>query len=372
MKKIFLTHKNDETRVAVFEDDEFADFYVSKFAEPNLKGNIYKGIVKKNLPGMNSAFVDIGRDKNVFLRLNSGQKVSPGQSVLLQIDKNSTDFKSPRATLNVDLPGRNLVLMPTSNYIGVSRKVLPEEKIKLYEIAKKIRPPKTGILMRTAAADCPEEILISEVEYLQKLWAKINERFSKRKPPALLYDDNDFVAKIIREEFSKDTEIFLIDNVKIFNHAVEIANEFYPELSEKISHYEGILPMFEEFEIEKEIAKLSEREVPLPSGGVIVIDKTEALTVIDVNSGKFFGETDKEKTVYETNTEAAEIILKQIRLRDPGGIIIVDFIDMIDEEQKESLLELLRETARRDKSRTKIVDITPLGLVEITRKKRDL
>ena len=226
--------------------------------------------------------------------------------------------------------------------------------------------------MRTAAADCPEEILISEVEYLQKLWAKINERFSKRKPPALLYDDNDFVAKIIREEFSKDTEIFLIDNVKIFNHAVEIANEFYPELSEKISHYEGILPMFEEFEIEKEIAKLSEREVPLPSGGFIVIDKTEALTVIDVNSGKFFGETDKEKTVYETNTEAAEIILKQIRLRDPGGIIIVDFIDMIDEEQKESLLELLRETARRDKSRTKIVDITPLGLVEITRKKRDL
>ncbi len=370
LKKIFLSHKNDLTRAAVFEGGELEYFYTSGLENPNLIGNVYKGTVKSILPGLSAAFVDIGRAENVFLRLHSDEKISIGQSVLLQIEKNSTDFKAPRAGLKINLPARHIVLMPETKYIGISGKLSPEEKSRLYKVAKKICPPGTGIIMRTAAADCPEEILSAEVECLQRLWETLKERFSKRKPPALIYDDNDLAVKIIREELSEDTEIFLIDNVKIFNRAVEIAEKFYPEFVDKIKHYKDLPPLFEKFGIEKELAATKNREVALPSGGFIIIDKTEALTVIDVNSGKFFDE-DKEETIFKTNMEAAKMILRQIQLRDIGGIIIVDFADMIDPERQNFLLEFLREGARKDRSKLKIVDITKLGLVEMTRKKRD-
>ena len=250
--------------------------------------------------------------------------------------------------------------MPTLGYIGVSNKIRGVERERLHALAKKIRPTDAGIIVRTAAEGCDEETLLNDLAQLQKLWAKILERYSKRKPPALLYTDNDLIEKLIREEFTDDTEI-IVDNVKIFRRLTELVPE------EKISFYDGSAQIFEAFGVEEELDKLNRRELTLPGGGQIVFDKTEALTAIDVNTGKFIGRNDFDETILKTNLEAAELILKQLKLRDLGGIIIVDFIDMESDAHKKILMDFLRERAQLDRNKTKIVDMTPLGLVEITR-----
>ena len=357
MKKILISHKNGTTCAAVLIDNELDAFYSSSDNNPQLVGNIYKGRVQNFLPGMRAAFIEIGRDKNVFLQTNSPQKFSAGQSVLIQIEKEAEGLKGARATLNISLAGRVLIFLPTLNYVGVSNKIRGSERERLHGLAKKIRPKGTGLIVRTAAQGCDENILLDDLADLQSRWEKISERFLKRKPPALLYSDNDLLEKIIRDEFTPNDEL-VVDNLKIYRRLNELSN---------VTFYEGAAQIFETFGLTEEIANLSKRELPLPSGGRIVIDKTEALIAIDVNTGKFIGRTNFDETILKTNLEAAELILKQLRLRNLGGIIVVDFIDMDSDAHKKTLMNFLRETAQRDRNKTKIIDMTPLGLVEITR-----
>ena len=357
MKKILISHKGGMTCAAVLVDKELEAFYSSRDDNPQLVGNIYKGRVQNFLPGMRAAFIEIGRDRNVFLQTNSPQKFSAGQSVLIQIEKDAEGSKGARATLNVSLAGRVLIFLPTLNYVGVSNKIQGSERERLHALAKKIRPKGAGLIVRTAAEGCDENILLDDLAELQSRWEKIFERYKKRKPPALLYSDNDLIEKIIRDEFTPDAEL-IVDNLKIYRRLGELPN---------VTFYEGAAQIFETFGLTEEIADLSKRELPLPSGGQIVIDKTEALTAIDVNTGKFIGRTNFDETILKTNLEAAELILRQLRLRNLGGIIIVDFIDMESDAHKKTLMNFLREAAQRDRNKTKIIDMTPLGLVEITR-----
>ena len=367
MKEIFVNHRENKTQIAVREGGELSAYYSSQEDNPSIAGNIYKGRVQNIFPGMNAAFADIGRDKNVFFQFGSKQNIHANQSVILQVEKDATDRKNPRATLNISLAGQNLILLPLENYVGVSQKIFGSEKTRLLELAKKIRPPQVGVIVRTMANGIDEETFSAEFEKLLQLWNHIKERGEKRKPPALLFSDNDLIQKVIRTEFF-DADIFLSDNLKIHRQAVELVKENFPELVDRVKFYDGDEKIFEHFGVDKEVKILGEREVKLPSGGFIVIDKTEALTAVDVNTGNFFGTDKLADTVYKTNLEAAKIILKQIRLRDICGIIIVDFIDMSDVSRREKLLEVLRDGARLDKNKTKIVDMTPLGLVEITRR----
>lgn len=354
MKKIIISHKLGSTCVVVVEGGKVSAIYNDS---SQLVGNIYKGRVENFLPGMQAAFVDIGRDKNVFLQFSAKQKFSVGQSVLIQIDKDECGSKGARATLNVSLPGRLLIFLPTLGYVSVSNKIHGDERERLHKLAKKIRPKGSGLIVRTSAAGCDEETLLGDLEQLQRLWLKILERNVKRKPPALLYDANDLIEKIIRNEYTADTEL-IVDNLKLYRRLVELASN--------VKLYEGSAQIFEAFGVAAELAKINQRELSLPSGGQIVIDKTEALTAIDVNTSKFIGH-DFDETILKTNLEAAELILKQLRLRDIGGIIIVDFIDMDSPKHKQTLMNFLRERAALDRNRIKIVDMTPLGLVEITR-----
>lgn len=358
MKRIIISHKLGETSAVVIEDAQVNAIHFSREDSPRLVGNIYKGRVKNVLPGMQAAFVDIGRDKNVFLQFSASKKFSVGQNVLIQIEKEEIGAKCARATLNIGLAGRLLIFLPTLGYIGVSSKIRGAERQRLHALAKKIRPIDSGLIVRTAAAGCNEEFLLDDLENLLKRWAKICERNSKKKAPALLYSDNDLIEKILRDDFTFDTEI-IVDNLKIYRRLIENVDN--------VTFYEGSEPIFEKFGVAEEIFKINQRELSLPSGGQIVIDKTEALTAIDVNTGKFIGDKNFDETILKTNMEAAELILKQLKLRDLGGIIIVDFIDMDSDAHKKTLMNFLRERAAFDRNKTKIVDMTPLGLVEITR-----
>ena len=254
MKKIIVSHKGGETCAAVLIDKELVAIYSSRNDNPQLVGNIYKGRVQSFLPGMQAAFIDIGRDKNVFLQTSSPQKFSVGQNVLIQIEKEAVGLKGARATLNISLAGRVLIFLPTLNYVGVSNKIHGVEKERLHALAKKIRPSGTGLIIRTAAEGCDENILLNDLAELQKLWEKISERYSKRKPPALLYSDNDLIEKIIRDEFAPDVEI-VVDNLKIYRRLVELAPDA------KIIFYEDSAQIFESFGLTEEINNLNRREL---------------------------------------------------------------------------------------------------------------
>ncbi|MBR2775415.1 MAG: Rne/Rng family ribonuclease [Selenomonadaceae bacterium] len=360
MRKIIISQRRGTTLAVVIQGDEVSAIYSAQDTKPQLVGNIYKGRVKNFLPGMQAAFVDIGRDRNVFLQFNRKQRLSVGQSVLIQIDKDEGLTKGARATLNISLAGRLMIFLPTLGYIGVSNKIGGDERQRLHQLARKIRPKESGLILRTAAQGCSEEDLLGDLANLQALWSKIVERNSKRKPPALLHSD-DLIDKLLRNEYAAGNEL-IVDNVKLYRRLVSLVSN--------VKLYDGSAQIFEAFGVSEELAKINQRELSLPSGGQIVIDKTEALTAIDVNTGKFIGRDDFEETILKTNLEAAELILKQLRLRDLGGIIVVDFIDMDSTAHKNTLMNFLRERAALDGNKTKIVDMTPLGLVEITRHSR--
>ena len=359
MRKIILSHKLGETSAVIVSGSEVEAIRFAREDSPRLVGNIYKGRVKNFLPGMQAAFVDIGREKNSFLQFNAKQKFSVGQSVLIQIDKDETGAKGARSTLNISLAGRLTIYLPTLGYVGVSNKIRGAARERLHAFAKKIRPKNAGIIVRTAAEDCAEEEILDDFNALTEKWNEIRARCAKCKPPALLHDANDLIEKILLD-FGADSQ-FVTDNLKIYRRLKNLVDE------KQIDFYEGTAPIFEAFGVNEELERINLRELDLPSGGRIVIDKTEALTAVDVNTGKFIGDTNLDDTVLRTNLEAAELILKQLRLRDLGGIIIVDFIDMNSETHKNFLMNCLRELAALDSSKTKIIDMTPLGLVEITR-----
>lgn len=382
MKSILVNIVPEETRMAMLEDDELLAVEVERPSHSHLVGNIYKGHVQNVLPGMQAAFVDIGNEKNAFLYIGDGMpadaiqsmpvhaRIHIGQNLPVQIVKDAIGTKGPRATTHLSLPGRNVVLMPTAAYIGLSRRIEDEaERNRLKAIAEKICPPGMGLIVRTAAAGQTEENLAEDVRYLVKLWESLMARNKLLPAPALLYRDADLIIRIVRDSLTKAVDRMIIDDAAVYRRVVELLQYISPELVGRVQLYEEKTALFKKYHIDDELEKLGDREVALKSGGFIVIDKTEALTVIDVNTGKYVGRANLADTVYHTNMEAAMEILKQIRLRDIGGIIVIDFIDMDMAEQKENLLEFMRGQVKRDRTKTNIVDITSLGLVEITRKK---
>mgnify|MGYP003308288990 CR=1 FL=1 len=382
MKAIIVNVMPEETRMAVVENDELQILEVERPSHSHLVGNIYKGQVQNVLPGMQAAFVDIGTGKNAFLYIGDGlpkealsmirpaERIHVGQGLPVQIVKDASGMKGPRATTHLSLPGRHVVLMPTAAYIGISRRIASEEeRSRLHEIAQRICPEGMGLIVRTVAEGQTENVLKADVEYLVRLWQSVQARAKLPPAPSLLYRDADLVIRMVRDSFTEEVDCLIVDEREAYRRIVDLVKCLSPNLAERVKLHEEKTPVFRKYRIEEEIERIGAREVELESGGFIVIDKTEALTVIDVNTGKYVGKSNLGETVYRTNLEAAAEILKQIRLRDIGGIILIDFIDMEKECQKEELLEFLRSHAKEDKTKTSIVDITPLGLVEMTRKK---
>ena len=368
--------------MAIVEGTELLAVEVERDSHSHLVGNIYKGQIQNVLPGMQAAFVDIGTGKNAFMYIGNGvagdeanrvmpqEKIHIGQKLPVQITKDAIGSKGPRATTHLSLPGRNVVLMPNAPYIGISRRIDNEaERERLHQLARELCPEGMGLIVRTVAVGKEKAALEADVKYLTRLWESLKARNRLSAAPVQLYRDADLIIRIVRDYLTDDVERLIVDDSSVYRRVVELLDYILPERTVRVELYEGHQPLFREYHIDEEMEKLGERVIELSSGGSIVIDRTEALTVIDVNTGKYIGHSNLAETVYRTNLEAAAEILKQLRLRDIGGIIIVDFIDMDTDDRKEELLEYLRENVKYDRTKTNIVDITSLGLVEITRKK---
>lgn len=379
VKTIVVNMVPEETRMALLEDGLLAEVVVERTDSGHIVGNIYKGKIQNVLPGMQAIFVDIGRDKNGFLYTgdlpaesqpggNAGFTV--GRDITVQVTKDAFGTKGPRLTTHLTLPGRYVVLMPTVEFSGVSRRIASEEeRRRLREVADKVRPKGMGIIIRTIAEGKSEEDLIRDVEYLVNLWNALEARAKRANAPMLLYRDVDLVIRLVRDYLSADVAKFIIDNREACGRVNDLLKYTSPELVDRLELYEGAEDVFSCHGIDAELDKLQERRVWLKCGGYLVIDRTEALTVIDVNTGRFVGRTALGDTVFQANLEAAEEIARQIRLRDIGGIIIIDFIDMEKEEHQQAVLAALEEALKKDRTKTSVLGITRLGLVEMTRKK---
>ncbi|SDF21450.1 Rne/Rng family ribonuclease [Sporolituus thermophilus] len=373
-KTIIASIMPEESRMALVEDGEPVEYVLERGATGHLVGNIYKGKVKNVLPGMQAAFIDIGGDKNAYLYVenvdaNEG-RLTVGQDILIQIVKDASGSKGPRATTGLMLPGRYAVLAPYADGTGVSRRIEDEaERQRLRQLADKVKPEGMGVIVRTAAAGCSETELARDVEYLYNLWAALAARAKRSPAPTLLYRDVDLAIRIVRDYLDDDVTEVVIDNRDAYGRVCDLLQHLAPAALAKVKFYEDPEDVFVHYGIAADLSRLLKREVELACGGFLVIDQTEALTVIDVNTGRFVGDTSLGDTVFRVNMEAAAEIARQLRLRDIGGIIIVDFIDMAKEEHKQTVLAFLAEKMRQDRTRSKILGLTSLGLVEITRKK---
>lgn len=380
-KTIIANIMAEETRMALVENGHLAEVSVERSESGHIVGNIYKGKVKNILPGMQAAFVDIGRDKNAFLYLGDlpravsdsvGQhpNVTAGQEIVVQIVKDAMGTKGPRVTTQITLPGRFVVLMPTVDYIGISRRIASEaERERLKQVAENVRPQGMGLIVRTVAQGKSEDDIAKDIAYLLNFWNALTARAKRSAVPALLFRDVDLVIRIVRDYLSPDVAEFILDSREAYGRVCDLLNFSSPELVQRVQLYQGAEDIFSFYNIAEEIEQLAKRKIWLKCGGYIVIDHTEALTVIDVNTGKFVGRTSLSETVFQTNLEAAAEIARQIRLRDIGGIIIIDFIDMDKEEQKKAVLAALEQKVKEDRTKTSILGLTSLGLVEMTRKK---
>ena len=388
--------RTEATQIAVLEGRSLIEHYVSRPSDDatQIHGNIYIGRVQNVLPGMEAAFVDIGTPKNAVLYrgdvqydaedVDSGGKsgsnkdsnvrieqlLRPGQTVLCQVTKNPMGTKGARLTQEVSLAGRFVVLIPNSSTYGISKRLSDEERKRLRRILDEVRPPGQGLIVRTAAEGATPEELRRDVERLLRQWSQIESLAARSNAPALLYREPPLAVRVIREEFNKDYRGVLIDDVELHREVHEYVAALIPELADRIELYDDpSLPIFERQHVHEQLHKALDRKVWLPSGGSLIIERTEALTVIDVNTGKNVGSSNLEETVYRNNLEAAEEIARQLRLRDIGGIIVIDFIDMEIRKNREAVLKLFKDCLARDKTRTQVFDISELGLVEMTRKR---
>jgi len=393
-KEIVVDVNRDQIRLAVLEDRELVEIYVEKINNERVVGNIYKGKVANVLPGMQAAFVDIGLGKNTFLyagdinlnlessgpeddefieglkRVSIKDMLKVGQDVLVQVVKEPIGTKGARVSTNVTIPGRYVVLMPTVDYVGISRRIEREdERSRLKSLAENIRPAHMGVIVRTVAEGIGKDELKADMDFLKKQWDDIIQAQKRCNSPKLIYKDMNLIARIVRDIFTPEISKFYINSSYEYEKVQELVSALSPALKDRVVFYRGQEEIFEYFHIEPEIDRALHRKVWLQCGGYIVIDRTEALTAIDVNTGKFVGSVDLEDTVLKTNLEAAQEIARQLRLRDIGGIIIIDFIDMISQEHQKMVLSALAESLKRDRTRAHILGLTQLGLVEITRKK---
>jgi ribonuclease G len=388
--EILISSDPWENRVAILEDKVLAELYIER--EEKVIGSIYKGKVQNVLPGMGASFVDIGLGRNAFLYvddinktpLNIGdveitqgrsgwtisEKVNRGDDVLVQIVKEPRGLKGARISTNISLPGRYLILMPTGKYSGVSRKIgTAEERNRLKAVMKRIRPEGMATVVRTAAAGVSEAELIADLGVLIRMWHGILEMYKRAASPALLHKDMNLVYKAARDFISADVDKVLIDNEEEYRKVQSFLQLLGPQYLDRVSYYPGGSALFADYKIDEELQRLMKPKINLPSGGSIVIETTEALTVIDVNSGKFTGGKNLEDTIVKTNIEAAAEIARQVRLRDIGGMIVCDFIDMGSEGARNKVIGVLEEGLRRDRTRATIQSFSNLGLLEFTRKR---
>lgn len=385
IRDILVDVRPDETRIAVVEDGEPVEIYIETAGNEKLAGNIYRGKVERVLPGMQSAFVDIGTGKNAFLYaddiMNENHKnpaqdariedlISQGQEITVQVIKEEIENKGPRVTTNITLPGRIVVLTPVTPGIGVSKKIkCPDEKERLRQLAANLCPDGMGIVVRTAAEGLDSEELESDIKNLLNLWKNISDKEKKGAVPRCLYSESGVIYKLVRDHIDSGLHRLIINDRSEYEKLLEHIAIAAPGMQTKIEYFCKDYDMFEYYHIDSAISKALARKVWLKSGGYLIFDKTEALTVIDVNTGKYVGKDTLEETMIRTNEEAALTIAKQIRLRNISGIILIDFIDMKESSHKERLLSVLREAVQADSSKVVVVGMTSLGLVEMTRKK---
>lgn len=386
-KEIIIRAESDETMVGVIEDRRLVELYIDRVDEERLTGNIYKGVVENVLPGMQAAFVDIGLSKNSFLYirevlpktqneeedLTSDVEITDllkkNQEILIQIVKEPTPTKGARVTTHLTLAGRYLVLMPTVSYIGISRRIEDEEeRDRLVSLAEKICPQDMGIIVRTVAYGAKEEDLLSDLKWLKGVWSKIVNKSVRSGGPKLIYKDLDLLSSIMRDQVTEDVDKIIVNSEETYKAVME-SLQFLPSEYKKRVIVRDMLEVFKEYDLINEIKTAGTRKAWLKNGGHIIIDNTEALTAIDVNTGKYVGTTNLEDTVVNANLEAVEEIVRQIRLRNIGGIIIIDFIDMEKIEDRERVINALAEELKKDRVKTNILGLTQLGLLEMTRKK---
>ncbi len=384
-----------ENRVALIEGGRLAEMSVERTGGESVMGNIYLGRVDAVVAGMQAAFVNIGMNKNAFLfagdfqmdktdfgkdenevrehfkNLKIQKMLKVGQEVLVQIVKLPGGDKGPRISSHITLPGRLCVLLPTVAYTGISRRIADDnERDRLREMADRLRPEGMGIIVRTLAEGVSEEELNEDIQSLKREWDAISRRAKCAKPPLLLHTDCDLVSRTVRDYLNENVSKMIFENSDAYTKGLEAAKMYAPNLADKIELDKGEIPLFTRYSVNSQLTKALSRRVWLKSGGYLIFDKTEALTVIDVNTGKYVGKSSLSETVFSINMEAAVEIAAQLRLRDLGGIIIVDFIDMDTREQKEKLLELLQAELKKDRTHTNLIGLTGLGLVELTRKRR--
>ena len=384
-RSMVVRQRKDRTQIAVLEDGVLVEHYVNRSSHQSYVGNVYLGKVQNVLPSMEAAFVDVGKGRNAVLyagevnfdvsglegqpkRIESALKA--GQSVIVQVTKDPVGHKGARLTSQVSLPGRYLVYVPGASMTGISRKLPDTERNRLKQILKKVMPENAGVIVRTAAEGAAEEELSRDVARLTAQWEAIEKKAKTASAPALLYGEPDLTIRVIRDVFNEDFNKLVVSGDEAWDVVDEYVEYVAPHLAPRLSRWQGDRDAFAEYRIDEQLAKALERKVWLPSGGSLVIDKTEAMTVVDVNTGKFTGQGGNlEETVTRNNLEAAEELVRQLRLRDVGGIIVIDFIDMVLESNRELVLRRLLECLARDRTKHQVAEVTSLGLVQMTRKR---
>ena len=411
-REILMNTTARETRVAILEDDVLVELMVDRPDAARMVGDIYKGRVEAVLPGIQAAFVDIGTEKAAFLHVSDvavedddedeepgaststgddeeagangggggrGRRALPpiqdivkkGQELLVQVSKEPISTKGPRVTAHISLPGRFVVYMPGSDHVGVSRKIEDrEERARLRAMARESLPPKSGgVIVRTVGEELTRETFERELKSLIGLWKQMQKKAARSRAPAAVHREAKLVAGIIRDLFSQKVDSLIVDSQQVFDDVRVYLEQVDPSLIERVKLYTDPKPLFDAYDIESEIRDAFQRRVNLPSGGYIIVEPTEALVSIDVNTGRYTGKKDPEKTIFKTNVDAAREIARQVRLRDVGGIIVCDFIDMETKANREKVLQELRQHLARDRARTKAFQVSELGLIEMTRQR---
>ncbi|MBI4370702.1 MAG: Rne/Rng family ribonuclease [Elusimicrobia bacterium] len=382
-REVLANTSFEETRIAIIENGRLAELHWERKSAQNIVGNIYKGTVENVLPGISSAFVSIGFEKNAYLYISDvlGEKGAPidqtlkkGQSVMVQVAKEAISTKGPKVTMDVTLPGRYLVFTPNQQYVGISKHISdPEERRRLEAIVDRLVAGHLGgkgVVVRTEAEGASEADLEREVKYLLNLWQQIRKRFEEKPAPALLHQDLGLALQIARDILSEQVYVYMLDSKETHKEVLDFVEGFAPELKDRVRLYEAKTPIFQAFNLEKGIAGIRETKVPLPNGGSIVIQEAESLCAIDVNTGRFTGSKSQEETVTQTNVEAAQEVARQIRLRNIGGIIVVDFIDMRKASNRAKVMEAFASACRSDRAKIRLLPITRLGLIELTRERK--
>ncbi|MGE0086319.1 MAG: ribonuclease E/G [Desulfococcaceae bacterium] len=408
-RKLVINVSNHETRVALLEEGTIAELFIERKDDSDIAGNIYKGRVQRVLPGMQAAFVDIGLHQAAFIYVDDvlgdrGQEyqdlfpdteegdgeeaetdtsaihqepeihiediLCEGREIMVQVAKSPIGTKGSRVTSYISLPGRFLVLMPSSNHVGVSRRIEDEEeRIRLKNLIASLRKDDTGYIVRTAAEGVQMEKLVNEMEFLKNLWENIQKKYAGLPAPSLLHQELTVSLRAVRDLLTHEADQVVVDSRETYRSILEFLDTFMPRLKDSVEFYDGREPIFDAYNLEGDISRALKKKVWLKSGGYIVIEHTEALVAIDVNTGRYVGKHNLEETILKTNLEAVKELAYQIRLRDIGGIIIIDFIDMEKKSNQEKIFNALKDTLKKDRNKTHILPMSDMGLIQMTRKR---